>query len=322
MAARYCYNGPAFRFQAHGVTAAHPNEFRQAGVELFGDIDREQAEVDVLALVMKALRAAGLDPSACRVRLGDLALFHALLADLDLPERGRQRLRAQFWRPDAFRSALTRLSSSPAGSIKGLPADLVATLDTLSEDEAEAAVSHYLERHDIALVGARTVCEITANLQAAVIDARSEPISSATASLIERYLRIKGPVRAVADDVRASVAAVGPRSALALLAYQRRLDLLEDAGIDLAGLEFGAEFGRNLEYYTGFVFDIVSPELGPASPIAGGGRYDRLMQAVGAPGEVAAVGSAIHTERLLDAVGAARGSDRGGDRGITGGRRG
>ena len=65
------------------------------------------------------------------------------------------------------------------------------------------------------------------------------------------------------------------------------------------GAAFSAEFGRNLEYYTGFVFEIVVPELGPKSPVAGGGRYDSLLADVGAPAPVPAVGSSIHTERLL-----------------------
>ena len=50
---------------------------------------------------------------------------------------------------------------------------------------------------------------------------------------------------------------------------------MENAGIATAALDFSAEFGRNLEYYTGFVFDVTSPKLGPQTPIAGGGRYDQ-----------------------------------------------
>ena len=34
--ARYCYNGPVFRFQPGGGSKAHPREFRQAGIESFG----------------------------------------------------------------------------------------------------------------------------------------------------------------------------------------------------------------------------------------------------------------------------------------------
>ena len=71
------------------------------------------------------------------------------------------------------------------------------------------------------------------------------------------------------------------------------------ASVDLAGAEFSAEFGRNLEYYTGFVFEVIAPALGPRSPVAGGGRYDDLLADVGAPARVPAVGASIHTKRLL-----------------------
>ncbi|MBO0766506.1 MAG: ATP phosphoribosyltransferase regulatory subunit, partial [Hyphomicrobiaceae bacterium] len=63
-----------------------------------------------------------------------------------------------------------------------------------------------------------------------------------------------------------------------------------------------AEFGRNLEYYTGFVFEVIASALGPKSPVAGGGRYDGLLAQVGASANVPAVGASIHTERLLSAL--------------------
>ena len=74
------------------------------------------------------------------------------------------------------------------------------------------------------------------------------------------------------------------------------------AGIDLDRATFSAEFGRALQYYTGFVFEVVTKDLGPRSPVAGGGRYDHLLKAVGAPGHVPAVGAAVHTDRLLAAL--------------------
>ena len=74
--------------------------------------------------------------------------------------------------------------------------------------------------------------------------------------------------------------------------------------MDTRQATFAAEFGRNLEYYTGFVFEIIAPELGPDSPVAGGGRYDSLLADVGAPARVPAVGSSIHTERLLSVLSA------------------
>ena len=92
----------------------------------------------------------------------------------------------------------------------------------------------------------------------------------------------------------------------ALDVYDRRLAHLANAGIDLARVTFDAEFGRNLEYYTGLVFEITAPGLDTASAIAGGGRYDRLLRSAGAASDIPAVGAAIHTERLLQAVKGAR----------------
>ena len=92
----------------------------------------------------------------------------------------------------------------------------------------------------------------------------------------------------------------------ALQAYQRRLELLRRAGVDTSTAEFSAEFGRTLEYYTGFVFEVFVPYASAFSPIAGGGRYDSLMKTVGAVNDVPAVGAAIHTERLLAAIAGGR----------------
>ena len=55
--ARYCYNGPAFRFQPHGDNRAHPREFRQAGIECFGETDQESADVEIVLLAVEAVRA-------------------------------------------------------------------------------------------------------------------------------------------------------------------------------------------------------------------------------------------------------------------------
>jgi ATP phosphoribosyltransferase regulatory subunit len=94
----------------------------------------------------------------------------------------------------------------------------------------------------------------------------------------------------------------GRNGAGALEAYDRRLALLANAGIDLNRVTFSAEFGRTLAYYSGLVFQVYAKGLGTESPLAGGGRYDGLMRAAGASVDVPAVGGAIHTERLLGAV--------------------
>jgi len=298
--ARYCYNGPAFRDQPEGATAAHPREFRQAGIEFFGNESREEAEAEVVSLIIKAVRAAGL--KSFGLRIGDLGLFQALLNAIDMPDRWRARLRNQFWRPEAFRQELVRLTRDPAEAIHDLPADLMARLDTADLAKSEKVVAAYLDEHKLELIGARSLREITQGLLSAAADATSKPLSSAAADLIDAYVKVKAPARAAGARLEDLMSERGIRIEEALEAYQRRLQLLIDSGIDPALIEFSAEFGRSLEYYTGFVFEIVVPELGTGSPIAGGGRYDGLLKAVGAPEPAPAVGSAIHTERLLSTL--------------------
>lgn len=298
--ARYCYNGPAFRYQPGGAKAAGPREFRQAGIEYIGGTDRERAETEVLRLVIEAVRTAGL--TGYRIRLGDLGLFGALIEALDIPERWRLRLRHFFWRPAAFHQLLKRLSGGGAGLVNKTEAKLIDRLDPDDPDGALDVVSAYLEHAHIPMTGTRTLEEITGRLLDHVRDAREAPLPEKTVKLIESYLAVSGPPRAALARIDDLASAAGIDMSDALDTARRRLDRFAQEGIDLTTCEFSAEFGRDLEYYSGLVFQIEVPDLGRAGYIAGGGRYDTLLRSLGAPQDVPAVGSAIHTERLLAAV--------------------
>lgn len=295
--ARYCYSGPAFRYQPGGATSAHPSEFRQAGIESFAAADRERDDAAVLSLIVEALREAGLQ--RFQLRFGDLGLFTALLDALPMPQRWRRRLRHHFWRPEAFRAELARLTSRDALRAHGIPGEMMDSLDPARPQEAQALVEAYLEKSGLELIGTRTLPEIAERLLAEAADARETPLTPDAARLIESYTALKTPAREAAGRIEALIRPHKLDLGGVLDAFRRRLDLLDAAGVDTQGATFAAEFGRNLEYYTGFVFEIVSPALGSDSPVAGGGRYDSLLADVGAPVNVPAVGSCIHTERLL-----------------------
>ena len=296
--ARYCYSGSAFRYQPSGAGRAHPREFHQAGIESFAARDREGDDAAVLGLIIRALREAGLGD--LRLHLGDLGLLAALINAVDMPERWRWRLRHQFWRPEAFHAELARLTS---GRIRAdAPGDLIARLDPADPAGAEALVIEHLDGLGVELIGTRSASEIAQGLLAEATDRRERPLPAETAGLIEAYVAVKAPARAAIDRLAALARSRGVDLSAGLHAFARRLDRIEQAGVSTDEAEFSAEFGRDLEYYTGFVFEVVAPALGPKSPVAGGGRYDSLLGEVGAPGRVPAVGASIHTERLLAAL--------------------
>ena len=297
---RFCYSGPIFRYQSQDAPKANAREMRQAGYEIFGVADRASADADVLATTIAALHSAGLKDFS--LRMGDLGLLHAILDAQAMPTRWRRRLSHQFWRPDAFHSELRRLVSWPAASAAGIDPSLLAKLDPKKPEDAEAHVAEFLAARDIDLFGTRDLGEITAGLLDAAADTRAGPLPKAHAELIEAYVAIAGTPANAIDALESLAARHACDIGAAIEAYRTRLKLLARAGVDLDEARFSGEFGRRFEYYTGFVFELVSPVLGDKSPVAGGGRYDSLLCAVGAPTAVPAVGSAVYTERLRAAI--------------------
>jgi ATP phosphoribosyltransferase regulatory subunit len=152
--ARYCYRGPAFRFQPDGGSPLFPSEFDQAGLEWFAAYDSEKADAEVLALTIAAVEAAGL--TRYRIRLGDLGLMAALLQSIDMPERWRRRLMHQFWRPRSFRALLDQLTGarpSPPNSVSAI----VSELSGGGVAEAVRLVERELDHRNLQLAGGRSV---------------------------------------------------------------------------------------------------------------------------------------------------------------------
>ena len=59
-------------------------------------------------------------------------------------------------------------------------------------------------------------------------------------------------------------------------------------------VNFITNFGRDLEYYTGMVFEVLSGK----KEIARGGRYDDLLKSLGAEKNIPAVGAAINLKNI------------------------
>ena len=59
-------------------------------------------------------------------------------------------------------------------------------------------------------------------------------------------------------------------------------------------IKFNTNFGREIEYYTGIVFEVYSGN----KEVARGGRYDDLLKSLGANKNLQAVGAAINLNNL------------------------
>lgn len=291
--ARLCYNGLVFRHQP--AEPERPTQFYQAGAELLGLEDRAGAETELLELTIGALRAAGLD--AFTVKLGDLGLFSAFVDALEIPPQWRGRLKRHFWRADYFDALLRRMSGASQSDAQ----HLLAHLGSLPPAEARSAFEGLMDLMGGALQGGRSREEIVDRLIEQAADAAALTLDAKTTESIAKFLAISGPAESSLAEIESLTKAAGVSLAEPLQAMRRRLAVLKTLGIQPARISFTARFGRNMEYYTGFVFELWSRDAEGPVQIAGGGRYDTLLEHLGAGRSIPAIGCAIRTERLLAA---------------------
>ena len=175
----YCYLGPVFRYRnpdiseprlprAGGVGAG---EFVQAGIESFGRPDKAHADAEMLALGLETTAHYGL--AAPDVRTGDVALFSALVAALDLAPAWKRRLIKDFNRKTTLAHDLDRLSIS-ASHARPEYQGVLAALAGSDPKAAHALVTDLLSIAGITAVGGRSVGEIADRfLEQAALGART-----------------------------------------------------------------------------------------------------------------------------------------------------
>jgi len=293
--ARLCYHGPAFRVQPN--EPSRPSQFLQTGVENLGEKNRDEADIEVLSLAVEAVRAAGLKEFS--IKVGDLGLFSALVDALDIPPQWRGRLKRHFWRPNYFRELLDRLSQHTAAPGQTYLAHIGQSEPTDARASLEGLMD-YLTGGRAAALGGRTREEIVERLMEQATEAAAIRLDKAQVALIDDVLSVSGSARACVAKTRALVKGLAGIDA-SLAAMDRRIATLTSLGFDDAHIAFAARFGRNMEYYTGFVFELWSRDSEGPLQVAGGGRYDTLLRSLGAPRDIPSVGCAIRPERVLAA---------------------
>jgi ATP phosphoribosyltransferase regulatory subunit len=285
--AGYSYLGPVFRFRQDA-----PGEFIQAGLESFGRPDAEAADAEILSLALEAATAAGAGPLA--VRIGDAGLFSRLIDVLDLPPVWARRIKAG------------HAQSQSLASVLNVPADggftdhsgVLAALEGADKKGARALVEDLLSIAGISAVGGRSTAEIAERFLEQAAAKASLSLADEKRAVLEKFLAIGGDpdsasaaLRKLADEAKLDLA---PE----LDAFDQRLGFIATRGIDVGSLTFGTGLGRNLDYYTGFVFEAHEKGAADPRPLIGGGRYDRLLATLGAASDIPAVGAAIRLERL------------------------
>ena len=280
--------GPVFR-QRPGENA----EFWQFSAESLGRTDREAADADLLAEVHGAVTDE-IGAEGLTLRVGDLALFARLIETLNLSPVLARRLSLALGE-GRIEALLEAPLAGGRPEAKGL-ARYSGVLDALKDadpGEAKDFVKDLLSLAGISAVGGRSAEDIASRfLDRARED--SQALGEEPKAILRRFLSISGEPDQVSRAVRALAEEAGLDLSAVLERFDLRTGFLEARGFTLSTLQASAGFARNLDYYSGFVFEL--RRAGTDRPVAAGGRYDRLFERLGH--EVPAIGAAIWLERL------------------------
>jgi ATP phosphoribosyltransferase regulatory subunit len=288
--AGFCYLGPVFRDRGNETS-----EFLQAGIESFGRSDIAAADAEMLALGLEATGHYGL--VAPEISIGDIGLFSALIAALDLAPAWKRRLVKDFNHKSSLVHDLDRLSIS-TGHTRPEYQGMLAALAGSDPAAAHALVTDLLSIAGISTVGGRSVGEIADRfLEQAALSAHSS-LPQETRTLIERFLAIAGEPDEAAAELRALAQDAKIVLDGALDLFESRTGFLAARGVDVSRIRFSTAFGRGLDYYTGFVFELHDGGARELGPLVAGGRYDGLLTRIGSPAPIPAVGFAVWIERL------------------------
>ena len=291
----FCYLGAVFRHR-EGAAA----EFVQAGIESFGRADKAAADAEMLALGLEATTHYGLN--APEIRMGDVGLFSAFVAALDLAPVWKRRLVKDFNRKTSLAHDLDQITLSSAN---GAP-EYQGVLAALSNSDPKAA--HHLVT-DLAVDrrhrrGRRPFRRRDRRPFSRTGGAERADAAAARDPRLDRALPLgggdpdeaAGELRTLAADAKI---ALGP----ALDLFETRAGFLAARGVDVRAIKFSTGFGRGFDYYTGFVFELHDPR--GKSALVAGGRYDGLLTRLGARAPIPAVGFAASIEELTACGGAA-----------------
>jgi ATP phosphoribosyltransferase regulatory subunit len=288
--ASFCYLGPVFRDRGEAAS-----EFMQAGIESFGRHDIAAADAETFSLGIEATAHYGLD--APEIRMGDVGLFGALVAALDLSPAWKRRLVKDFNRAESLEHDLDQLVLN-ASAARPEYQGVLAALAGSDPQAAHALVTDLLSIAGITAVGGRSVGEIADRfLEQSALGAGGR-LPQETRTLIRRFLAIAGDPDEAAAALRALAADSGVALDAALDLFESRTGFLAARGVDVARIRFSTAYGRGVDYYTGAVFELHDPARRVDRQLVAGGRYDGMLARLGSATPIPAVGLAVWIERL------------------------
>ena len=246
----------------------------QLGIEILGSKNQIKDDFKVVSTILNSVKKV--KRKKIKIKVGDISLFKSLINALDMPERWRLRLIRHFWRPSYFEELLRRLEKN-------------TDIESISFDADKKRFYEMKKMSQKKLVAGRSISEILKRFEKKIKDPRSFKDGRQIVKVIKSFLKINCKLSKLDGK---------------LLYFAKKNNLKKNIFKDFKSIQnlkklnheidFMTNFGREIEYYTGIVFEIFADK----KQIARGGRYNDLLKSLGAKKNIPAVGAAINLKNI------------------------
>ena len=246
----------------------------QLGIEILGSKNQLKDDLKVIKTILNS--AKNIKSKKIQIKVGDISLFKRLINSLSMPERWKLRLIRHFWRPKYFEELLKRLEKN-------------SDIDSITFDTDKKRFYEMKKMEQEKVIAGRSVSEILKRFDQKIKDPRSFNEGKKIVKIIRSFLKINCQLSKLDKK---------------LLDFVKKNNLKKNTFKEFKSIQnlkklkqeikFITNFGRDIEYYTGIVFEIFSG----AKEIARGGRYDDLLKSLGAKKNIPAVGAAINLNNI------------------------
>jgi len=271
------YSGQAYRRSGNSKDSIVND---QLGLEIIGSKKKSSDDREIINTILKSINKIKI--KNVTVNIGDVNLFKQLIDSLKIPERWKLRLIRHFWRPDYFKDLLNRLATN-------------SDINPIAVDFDKKRFSEMKKLKQNQEIAGRKISEILSRFDKKIRDPRSFVEGKKTAKIIREFLTISCPIDQMDKYLKKFLEKYNIKKSIVKNGLPKKS--LSKSGYKII---FSTNFGRDIEYYTGMVFEIFT--LKNKKEIARGGRYDNLLKSLGSKKNISAVGAAINLKNLSRVV--------------------
>ncbi len=247
----------------------------QLGIEILGSKSKSGDDLKILKTIINSIKKIKIKNTS--IKVGDVSLFQNLVESLKIPERWKLRLKRHFWRPKYFEDLLNRLETN-------------SDVNPASVDIDKKKFSEMKNLSQSSEIANRKVSEILTRFDRKIKDPRLFAENKKIAKIIRDFLKINCSI----DKLDKTLTSFVKKNKLSNNVFKDLSTIKKLSKINSKTI-FSTNFGRDIEYYTGIVFEIYNSSK---KEIARGGRYDDLLKSLGSKKNISAVGAAINLNNL------------------------